>query len=179
MKRTPCMETSSFHVSFRPSVAYYQRLDRLSDFYKIVESSSSSRYVADAIVLICSKPTGVTGERDVFNRQLHVPASSGCTNKKTLNAKHKIHKKVRSQTSIPVYAACCCLILCTAWCLLVCTVRTCRSWLKMHVISDCHVVGVSSNKCHCPENQLIDGHTFLKGVNELRHVISTCIVRFG
>jgi len=97
MKSTSFMETSS---------AYCRRLERLSDFYKMVQDSSSCRYVADAIVLICSKPTGVTGERDVFNRQLHVPASSGCTNKKTLKAKHKIYSKMMSQTSVPVYAAC-------------------------------------------------------------------------
>ena len=82
MKRMPCIQTASFHVSFRPSVAYCQQLERLSDFYKMVQESSSCRYVADAIVLICSKPTGVTGERDAFNRQLHVLASLGCTPKK-------------------------------------------------------------------------------------------------
>jgi len=109
MKRMPCIQTSSFHVSLHPSVAYCRRLERLSDFYKVVQESSSCRNVADAIMLICSKPTGVTGERDVSNLQLHVPASSGCTNKKTLDVKHKLYSKMVSQTSVPVCAACCAL----------------------------------------------------------------------
>jgi hypothetical protein len=67
----------------------------------------------------------------------------------------------------------------TAWCWLVYTAETCGSWLKMHVISYCYDVGVSSNKFHCRENQLIDGHILLKGVNKLRRVISTRVVRFG
>jgi hypothetical protein len=102
------METSYFRVSFRPSVAYCQRLDRLSDFYKIVQESSSCRYVADAIVLICNKPTGVTGERD-FLTDSYMSRHHQAVRKKKLNLKHKIYSKMRSQTSFPVHAACCVL----------------------------------------------------------------------
>ena len=60
----------------RPSVpsavAYCQPL---SDFYQMVQEMSNWRYVADVILLICSKPTGVTANGTcIFNRQLHVPA---------------------------------------------------------------------------------------------------------
>jgi hypothetical protein len=78
----------------------------------------------------------------------------------------------------------CCLLRTTALSFVqpdvdVCTAETCSFWLKVHVISDCHVAGMSSNKCNYREIQLTDGYILLKGVNELRHVISTCIVLFG